>query len=117
MFDDEGEIVEDVQVQEKKTYKCDACDKKFDTEGELGKHYITCMKETANCKLCGETVHKSKKVEHMQRWRDGRRIKYFIENDIQEDLLKAFSHMKKGYDVSTHIVDKTTGETPLHFIA
>jgi hypothetical protein len=74
---------------------------------------VQCARNTTTCKKCNEVIHSTQKKEHLKRWRDGRRIKYFIESGEDSDLKIAYDH---GANPDA-ILDKTTNETALHFVA
>jgi hypothetical protein len=109
-FNDEGEVVEETKSEPQ---TCPGCEQSLPSEDELAKHMVSCMRKTTTCKICKETFHQTKKKEHLLGWRDARRIKYFLENDEDDNLKFSYAHGSK----MEAVLDKTTKETALHYIA
>lgn len=103
---------EDGEGEEEKMETCSHCKKEI-LQSEIPLHTAKCVRETSKCKICGEVFHQSQKKQHLIKWRDGKRIKYFIEVEDVTNLKLMYEH---GSNPDA-ILDKTTKETAMHFIA
>ena len=89
-------LEEDGPDVEEETEKCTYCEEEI-VASEMSKHTISCIKNSSRCKKCDEYVHKDKasKQRHLIRWRDPKRIKFYIENDEEEKLMQFYGHGAK----------------------
>ena len=106
----EGDTQNQLTVSQTET--CDTCKLEIDVE-DIPTHVVQCLKEAKRCKVCQESLHKSRVKEHLQHWRKGIRIKHFIEEDDEENLKLCYGHGAKP----DAVLDKSTNEAALHFVA
>lgn len=60
-------------------------------------HTIQCYRNSTKCKVCDEVILKSKKKEHLDRWRSEARLLEDVQNDHEEHASLYFDH---GMDVN-----------------
>ena len=59
---------------------------------EAAAHTVQCYRNSTKCKICSKVILKSKKKEHLMRWRDTRQLIEAIKEDHEDQVSLHFDH-------------------------
>ena len=78
-------------------------------------HTVQCFRNSTKCKVCGEVIDKTKKKEHLERWRNTESLLKEILEDNEDQASLFFEH---GLDVNMVFKSgQSQGKTPIHCAA
>jgi len=77
--------------QEDELISCPNCQEEM-PHREAAAHTVQCYRNSTKCKVCGKVILKSKKKEHLMRWRDPNQLLEAIENDHEDQVSLHFDH-------------------------
>lgn len=80
----------------------------------LATHTVECYRNSTKCKICGEIIQKDKKKEHINKFRDYKRLIKCIQEDNEEEVSYFFDH---GVDANLFFPEDPFGFTPMHYAA
>ncbi|CDW91449.1 achain crystal structure of engineered northeast structural genomics consortium target [Stylonychia lemnae] len=92
---------------------CPNCKQIFSLK-DMVTHTVICYRNSTKCKLCGEIILKDKKKEHIDKWKDMKKLIQEIQNDNEQQSSLFFDH---GIDVNVFFNNDVEGWTPMHYAA
>jgi len=79
-------------------------------------HTIQCYRNATKCRVCNQVIHKDKKRQHLEKWRNLDSLMREICEDNEEQVSLFFDH---GLDVNLQFMNnkKYDEKTPIHIAA
>jgi len=84
-------IKEEPQEDVKELERCANCGEMI-IASKMAFHTVTCYRKTVRCKVCGESIQRSIKSQHLNLWRSIQKITNAIEKDDEEELTMILDH-------------------------
>jgi len=76
----------------------------------MATHTVACYRNSTKCRLCGMIIQKDKKKEHINRFRDIKKLVQLIKEDNEEEVSLYFDH---ELDVNLEIKEEMQEIQPL----
>lgn len=77
--------------QPQQQMECPNCRERLPMD-QIPAHTVQCYRNSTKCKVCGEIIQKTKKKEHLERWRKLDLLIRAIEQDNDEEASLFFDH-------------------------
>jgi hypothetical protein len=67
---------------------------------DMATHTVACYRNSTKCRICGDIIQKDRKKDHLNKFRDYKRLVELIREDMEEEVSLFFDH---GADVNMEI--------------
>ena len=106
-----AEQLNNPKINSTKMQRCANCQKEV-PESEFVAHSLICLRHTFRCKKCGELINEKEKKQHLEKYRNPKKIYNSIKNGNLDEFIMILEHGLKSDD----IIDQKEGDHIYHCI-